>query len=104
MLLLHIQLGQMFLDHPPGPLVKAADPGLIRTGDHISPAVHHVDVLPHNSPHFLHNRLGPLPCQLQPAFHFQFILFHIPYPQVLKGLPLNIPGAAFYRLRVPYID
>lgn len=43
MLLLHIQLGQMFLDHPPGPLVKAADPGLIRTGDHISPAVHHVD-------------------------------------------------------------
>ena len=37
-----IQFQQMFLNQFPGAFMEAADPGLIRAGNHISPAVHHV--------------------------------------------------------------
>ena len=57
---LHIQFRQMFLNQFPGAFMEAADPGLIRAGNHISPAVHHVDVLSHHGPYFLHNGLGSL--------------------------------------------
>ena len=49
----------------------------VRTGYDIAFRVHHIDMLAHNGPHFLHNGLGSLPRKPQ-RLTCQFHPFHLP--------------------------